>query len=153
MIAHYIAQFKAVYDGEPWFGDSFKAKLKGVTEKQAFAKPNPGAHAIAELISHVIYWRTPLIKRLQNDLTSEASMDDEDNWMPLEKLKAKGWKKLMEEFEASQSELVLLLTRTPDRFLNEPFRHGQSMDVLVNGVLQHDIYHLGQLGLVKKMIS
>lgn len=153
MMTHYIEQFEAIYDGEPWFGDSFITKLAGIDARQVFTRPQEGVHSIAELISHVIFWRTPLIKRLQNDLDYRATMDDESNWYPIEKLKSKGWKALLAEFDQSQKDLIRLLKKAPANFLEEPYRNGEKLDVLVNGVLQHDIYHLGQLGLVSKMLS
>lgn len=151
MIQYYIHHFKTIYENEPWFGDGFKEKLKDVNERQAFVRPAEGVHSIAELISHIIYWRAPLLRYLQGD-TKYASIEDEGNWLPVDKLKARGWKNLLTEFDQSQTELISLLSKTSDDFLNEPFRHGQNMQYLIDGVLQHDIYHLGQIGLVKKML-
>lgn len=153
MMTYYINHFQAIYDGEPWFGDSFQEKLSGLTEAEAFRRPSPEVHAIGELVSHCIYWRQPLIKLLQGDTAYKGSMKDEKNWLPLEKLKAKGWATLLKEWENSQKELISLLSKAPANFLEQPFRDSHTMRHLVDGILQHDIYHLGQIGLVKKSLG
>mgnify|MGYP002777408195 CR=1 FL=1 len=153
MIAPYLQHFEAIFDGEPWFGDSFNEKLKDLTEAEAFTRPADNIHSIAELLSHCIYWRLPLIKKLEGDHQYKGSMKSEENWLPLEKLKAKGWKKLLKEWNESQRHLIALLQKTPDTFLKEPFRDGHTNTHLIDGILQHDIYHLGQIGLVRKWIG
>jgi len=153
MLTHYINQFQAIFNGEPWFGDSFDAKLSGLSEADAFRRPSPVIHSVAELVSHCIYWRQPLIKILQGDTTYKGSMKDEKNWMNLEKLKPKGWATLLTEWETSQEELISLLSKAPAKFLDQPFQDSHTMRHLVEGILQHDIYHLGQIGLVKKLVG
>ncbi|NJM24987.1 MAG: hypothetical protein HC859_05240 [Bacteroidia bacterium] len=66
-IQDYVNTFQTVFEGEPWFGDSIKAKLQDVTEPQAMTQPS-GQHSIAELVAHMTYWRQPLIKKLEGDL-------------------------------------------------------------------------------------
>ena len=153
MLQHYITQFEAIYQGEPWFGESFEEKLKGLDEHNAFQRPTAEIHSIAELLHHSIYWRSMLIKRLNGDITYKGSMKSEENWLPLEKLKAKGWKKILEAWHTSQRELIEGLRQAPETFFSAPYRNGHTHAHLVEGVLQHDIYHLGQIGLVKSMLK
>jgi uncharacterized damage-inducible protein DinB len=153
MLAYYISHFEAIYQGEPWFGESFEEKLKGLSDQTAFQRPAPEAHSIAELLHHCIYWRAMLIKRLEGDLAFKGSMKSEENWLPLEKLKLKGWKKILEDWHASQHRLLEGLRKAPDNFLSLPYRNGHTHAHLVEGVLQHDIYHLGQIGLVRSLLK
>lgn len=153
MLSHYIGQFTAIHDGEPWFGESFVDKLQDVSEEQAFRKPHTGMHSIASLLHHCIFWRQPLLHFLRGNTSFKATMKDEGNWLSDEKLKTKGWVAIQQEFHDSQSELIRLLKQAPSSFLEQPYRNGETMHHLVEGVLQHDIYHLGQIGMTKSWIN
>lgn len=148
----YTRNFGEIYNGDPWLGESFMGKLEDVTEKEAFTPPAIGVHTIAELVAHVIYWRSPIIKRLKGEKNYVGLMDSPENWPSLASLKSKGWKKLLEEFDESQEQLISLLEKAKPGFYNEQYKPGVSWDQMIEGVVQHDIYHLGQLALVKKMI-
>jgi uncharacterized damage-inducible protein DinB len=149
---NYLDNFKEIYNGDPWLGESFMGKLEDVTEKEAFTQPIHNVHSIAELVAHVIYWRSPIIKKLKGEKNYVGKMDSPENWLTLEELKAKGWTTLLEEFEQSQTELVALLRTAKPQFYLEDYKPGVSWFTMVEGVVQHDVYHLGQLALVKKMI-
>lgn len=149
---NYVTDFEQLYEKGAWFGDTYMEKLADVTEKEAFTPPMKGVHTIAELVAHVIYWRTPIIKRLKGGKDYAASVDSPENWVPLDQLKAKGWKKILNDFGESQRELLNLLKQAKPGFFKEEYSPGNSWDYVVDGIIQHDIYHLGQLALVKKMI-
>lgn len=142
-----------LYGGGGWYGDSYQDKLKDVTDVNAFKRPLDETHSIAEILSHCTYWRTSGIKRLQGDFAIKYSMKDPENWQSLEVLQERGWKNLLALFQRSQIELVDQFLRTPEEALQQEFHPGHILLHLIEGIIQHDIYHLGQIGLVKKMIS
>jgi uncharacterized damage-inducible protein DinB len=142
----YIANFTQLYQQDAWFGDAYMEKLADVTEKEAFTPPVQGIHTIAELVSHVIYWRSVIITGIY------PSMDSPENWPSLDTLKAKGWTNLLKDFAESQNKLIAVLKNAKPEYFKEEYKPGRTMDYLVEGIMQHDIYHLGQLALVKKMI-
>jgi uncharacterized damage-inducible protein DinB len=152
MINTYITHLNQLYEKGAWFGDTYLEKLADVTEEEAFRQPAPGVHSIAELVSHVIYWRSPIIKKLTGVKNYQASVDNPENWLSPEQLKARGWKKLLKEFDDSQKKLTSLLKSAKPEFFKEEYSPGNSWQYVTEGIIQHDIYHLGQLGLVKKMI-
>ena len=149
---NYIENFTHLYEKGAWFGDTYMEKLSDVTEKEAFTPPIKGVHTIAELVAHVIYWRSPIIKKLRGEKDYVASVDSPENWITLDQLKTKGWKNLLHDFESSQKELLKLLNQAKPEFYKEEYSPGNSWDYVVDGIVQHDVYHLGQLALVKKMI-
>lgn len=149
---NYINNFTLLYEKGAWFGDTYMEKLADVTEKEAFTQPVKDVHSIAELVAHVIYWRTPLIKKLRGETDYTASVDSPDNWIPLDKLKTRGWKNILKDFAESQKELLALLKGAKPEFFNGEYSPGNSWDYVTDGIVQHDIYHLGQLALVKKII-
>ena len=152
MNSNYIKDLTQLYEKGAWFGDTYMEKLQDVTEKEAFTQPVKGVHSIAELIAHVIYWRSPIIKALTGVKDYQASVDSPENWQTLESLKAKGWKNILKDLEESQKQLTTVLKDAKAGFFKGEYSPGNSWDYVTEGIIQHDIYHLGQLGLVKKMI-
>ena len=152
MLTHYIQQFEAVYRNQPWYGDNLLSVLSDITNQEAFTQPAPGLHCLAELVAHVIYWRQSLIKRLEGDTSFKASMKSEHNWPSVDTLRAKGWPELLRQLEESQQRLIAELQRHTEAVLTEPYCTGTNVQQLIEGVLQHDVYHQGQMALVKKMI-
>jgi uncharacterized damage-inducible protein DinB len=150
-LIRYAAQFIAMYNGEPWYGDSICQILKSVTPAKAFWQPAGGAHTIAQIISHMIYWRQSLIKRLSGDPDYKPSMNSEDNWKSNDQLKRAGWKSLKKSLDESQELLLSLLGKQKDSILKKPYSDKATFDDLINGILQHDLYHTGQVAYLKSI--
>jgi len=147
----FAAQFEALYNGRPWYGTPLLELVKPVTPAKAFWQPKKNAHSIAQLISHIIYWRQPLIKRLSGDLDYTPSVQSEDNWKINEQLRKKGWKSLLQSLEESQHLLVTLLTNHKDSLLKKKYSDNLTYQELINGILQHDLYHTGQVAYLKNI--
>lgn len=151
LISQYAAQFIAVYHGEPWYGDSICQILESITPAKAFWQPVRDAHSIAQLTSHMIYWRQALIKRLDNDLEYKPSMKSEDNWKSNEQLKREGWKSLKRSLDESQIQLLSLLLKQKDAILKKKYSDKATFQDLITGILQHDLYHAGQIAYLKSI--
>lgn len=147
----YAAQFAAMYNGLPWYGDSICQILENVTPAKAYWQPTRDAHSIAQLVSHMIYWRQTLIKRLDGDMEYKPSMKSEDNWKSNELLKKVGWKSLRKSLDQSQTKLLNLLAKQNDTLLKKKYSEKASFLDLINGILQHDLYHTGQIAYLKSI--
>lgn len=150
-IAELTEQFQDYYDQEPWYGNSLLTILEGLTSADAFWQPSKNAHSVAELVSHMVYWRLALIKRLEGDLDYKPSMESEDNWQPLEKLKKEGWDNLKTRLEESQQTLVSLMEKQEDSLLEKNYTAKATFQKIIVGIIQHDIYHTGQIAYVKSL--
>jgi uncharacterized damage-inducible protein DinB/heme-degrading monooxygenase HmoA len=151
-IHHYLYQLEQTYHGGNWLDESLLGKLDGLTDAQAFATPVPGVHSVAEIVWHCIYWRTVLIHWLQGDNGYRDETRERFNFLPLDVLQAKGWEGLRFELENTQVILRTLLLEKDDRYLAEEYQSGYTYEQAVAGTIQHDIYHLGQIGLVLKIL-
>jgi uncharacterized damage-inducible protein DinB len=150
----YIEQLQRLYHGGNWVGESFEGKLKDLKEDEVYLQPLPDVHSVAEVVWHCIYWRTVTIHRLQGDGNRYRDATAEKlNFLGKEELKAKGWSALKKELAETQTVLIDLLKTETDPFLNKEYQPGYSFDFLIEGTIQHDYYHLGQIGLILKMLS
>ena len=144
-----VSQFEALYDGQPWYGDSLCHILADITPTKAYWQPNRSSHSIAQLISHIIYWRQSLIKRLTGDLEYKASMQSDENWKPNAQLKKEGWDTLMNSLAESQAQLLTLLSKQKETILKKKYSDKATFQDLINGIIQHDVYHIGQIAYLK----
>ena len=151
-IIQYVTRFNEIYNGEPWYGENIVSKLNEVSDELAFTRPMRYVHAIAEVVAHMTYWRQSLISRLNKDESFHASVESEENWRDLLVLRAAGWKKVLSDFEESQKAIVQILSRQPASILTTEYAGGHTFEYLIQGVIDHDIYHLGQIALIRKMV-
>src|SRR5690606_37876837 len=118
------------------------------------AVPGNG-HSIARLLCHINKWRRSLSIRLQGDTTFRASNTDPDNWPSINSITEETWENAKQEFEELQQIILEELKKREEGFLDEPFIPGSEKYLyryLVIGVIQHDIYHLGQISLLKQLL-
>ncbi|MGE5811026.1 MAG: DinB family protein [Ignavibacteria bacterium] len=147
-IKNYIKQIEELYKGENWLDENFLKKFKMLDEEKAFIQPASGKHSAAEILWHCIYWRRVVLKRMQGDFEFGERTEKEQNFLPLENLKEKGWKYLLSEFENIQTLLTNFLKTKDDNFLEEICKPGYNIRYLIEGIISHDAYHLGQIGFV-----
>lgn len=152
-----IKQLSEVHNGLVWAGQSYNKKLSQVSENQMFVRPIPSIHSIAEIIAHIISWRKDTILKLKTG-KGELTDTNPDNWRSNEELKAIGWEKIREEENSTLRDLFELLQDKDDTFLDEvyydpEFGGNYPYSFVLEGMLHHDIYHLGQIGLVIKLLK
>lgn len=148
LIHYHLEQWSTFYDGQPWYGSSFQAIVEDITEQEALYLPTNG-HSIVRLLWHMVKWRKALTERLAGNTTYSANASDPDNWPEPDTLGPRSWALAKEAFAEQQRLLIELLQDKQDDFLEEEFLPGKKYGWMVAGVLQHDLYHLGQIALLK----
>ena len=152
-----IEQFHTIQSGKPWIGSSYRSKLADITEDLVFIRPLENMHSIAEIISHLTLWREEAILKIKSGTGSKTD-DCEENWLNSEKLQKKGWHSIISAYHNSLKDLIYLLEDKDDSFLTEKyydtdFKGFYEYQFLLYGILHHDIYHLGQLGIILKFLK
>ena len=153
LINYLIAQLHEIELGKPWLDEWFNKKIEPVDEAMAFESPLEGVHSIAENLSHLVEWRQEVLSRLQGNARS-MEVTSPNNWRSNEALAVEGWPTLVERYRATQKDLIQFLSDKDDAFL-EATNDASGLPNLyyVEGVIHHDLYHLGQIGLVSKLLS
>jgi len=143
-----VDQLKRSFEGEAWHGPSVLEALEGVTWKQALGKPIPGAHGIWELVLHMTTWEDVVRRRLLGenpDITSEL------DWPPIRDKSKEGWAKALESLKAGHARLQKVAAQVEDEQLDSsPTGKHSTRYVLLHGAVQHDLYHAGQISILKK---
>lgn len=153
IINNTIGQLKDIQSGLTWYDDNFDKKLEPITDEKAFERPIPQVHSVAELVSHIWVWGNDTIKKL-NGQKSNLTIESPENWKGNEELKKIGWKKLKSDLKKSQRELTdFLADKTDDYLENNKYDGKYSLKYMVEGIIHHDLYHLGQIGTTIKLLE
>jgi len=157
LIEDLIDQFREIQEGKVWIGTNFDKKLDSINENNAFTRPHKNLHSIAEIMAHLTVWRKETILKIN---TGKGSITDasEKNWLTNDQLKATGWMEIKSEYRNSLNEMIELLQNKEDDFLKETYYDIDFKDYfeyrfVIYGMLHHDIYHLGQLGIISKYLN
>jgi uncharacterized damage-inducible protein DinB len=147
-------QMRRAFDGDAWHGDSVLELLDGVDAKVAAAHPIKNAHSIWELVLHIAAWDGAIIKRIGG---AAVELDDEKNFPPVKDTSEAAWRKEIEDAKHAHAELVKAVAAFPDSRLQErvPGKTESYHNFLYtfSGIVQHELYHAGQIALLKKAQS
>ncbi|MDQ3013752.1 MAG: DinB family protein [Acidobacteriota bacterium] len=145
------SQIKRAYQGEAWHGPSVRELLNGVTAAQAAAKPVPDAHSIWELVNHIIAWEQIVRRRLEGEIIIDIA--DEMNF-PAADGSEEAWQAALQLLESTNQALRESIKKIDDAKLEEIVPGmGYTNYFMLHGAIQHDLYHAGQIALLKKLIG
>jgi len=122
------------YDRKGWHGPTLRGTLRGVTAEQALWRPGEGRHNIHELVIHAAYWKFVVRRRLLGDRREKFPRPGRNWFAP-----AATWRE----------DLALLAEQ--HRLLRAVVASGKINERLIYGVAAHDVYHAGQIQLLKKL--
>ena len=145
-------QLRRAVAGEAWHGDSLLEILEGVTAAQAAARPIKNAHTIWELVLHIAAWDNAVLRRLGG---IAVELSDAENFPVVTDASETAWRKALADVRRVHEKLVEAVSFLPDSQLDEkvPGKEGAhyTFYYMLHGVLQHELYHAGQIALLKKM--
>jgi uncharacterized damage-inducible protein DinB len=144
-------QLRRAFEGGAWHGDSLFEILKGVTATQAAARPIAGAHSIWELVLHIAAWDGAVRRRMAG---GAVKLSGKKNFPPVLDTSEAAWRKTLEHLRQVHEELVEAVEKFPEKSLKKqvPGKKGTHYNFyyMLQGVVQHELYHAGQIALLKK---
>jgi uncharacterized damage-inducible protein DinB len=152
LINNFIRQLTEIQEGSLWFDQSLKQKLEHLTEATVFTKPLPAIHSVAEHVSHMLEWRKECIRRFSG--SKYELMNSPEDWKDNEQLQKNGWPELKSSLYSSTQSMIALIEGKEDSYLDTIFQDTDyTFKYLIEGIIHHDIYHLGQIGVTLKLID
>jgi uncharacterized damage-inducible protein DinB len=148
-------QFQRSFDGKAWHGPTVLALLEGVSAAQAATRPVASAHSIWELVQHIDAWERACIRRLKGD---PAYLTDEEDWPAVTDTSETAWTRTKGHLVDTHRELLEAIGNLKDADLDRPIIDDPtapyaSIYVTLHGGVQHDLYHAGQIAILKKALS
>jgi uncharacterized damage-inducible protein DinB len=149
-IEHIARSLTDVLDGEPWYGQPVMAILHHIDPAVVYKRPGGEAHSLIELLYHMITWTEFTADRLEKKKMDEAAFDKLD-WRVIDPGEH-DWEKGNKRFREANDTILELIAEKSDELLNEKVDYRDyDFGHLLNGLIQHHIYHSGQVAAVGKM--
>jgi uncharacterized damage-inducible protein DinB len=127
--------------------------LSEISPEIGLKRPNGTLHSIADLVWHMVNWRKFTIDRIKPSGSSLETFEKND-WKELDLTNKSTWVEGLNELQKSQHDLIELLDTLDDSILKSPVPDREyNMKILLYGVVQHDIYHAGQIAYIKKLFD
>lgn len=144
------AKLKQVFEGNPWFGDALIVKLNTIDFTLVNQKLPNSKNSIAIIVQHLINWRAFVIKKLEGDEVFDIEMNSEDDWTNVVVENLAQWEALLDELVRTQTTITSILDTENNPLFLEQMVLGRTynFDYLLEGLIQHDIYHFGQIGFL-----
>lgn len=141
-------QLRRAFEGDAWHGPALLELLQDVDAATAAAKPILEVHSIWELVLHVAAWDSAALRRVGGEtvqLTGTA------NFPMVPKPTEAAWRKALAQAKRAHDVLVKTVATLSESSLRERVP-GKKYDFyhLLHGVAQHELYHAGQIAILKK---
>jgi hypothetical protein len=148
-------QLERTWSGDAWHGPSLKELTDGLTAEQAAARHVDEAHSIWELVLHISGWLREVERRLGGTDPAEPEGGD---WPPVGAVVDERWEAARADLGVAVAGLARHMRSFPDARLGD--RVGRQRDpalgtgstyyVMLHGAVQHNLYHAGQIALLRK---
>lgn len=141
-------QLRRAFYGDAWHGPALMELLEDVDAKTAAAKPLADVHSIWELFLHVAAWDGAGSVRLSGKV---CQLTGTDNFPLVPKPTEAAWRKAVAEAKRTHDKLVAIVAGLEDSRLRDRVP-GKKYDFyhLLHGIAQHELYHAGQIAILKK---
>lgn len=139
-----VRQLRDFYSQNNWVTYNFKDKVLSLPASDVMHNVKGHTHSIAELVAHMMAWRNFVLQKLTGNDEFDIEDNSKDDWPPVT-----DWEKLKKEFHEDHYALLDAIESFPSSKLDAtvPLRN-YSFRYLINGILEHDFYHSGQIGSV-----
>lgn len=142
-------QLRRAFEGDAWHGPALLELLEDVDAETAAAKPLPDVHTIWELVMHIAVWDDVALRRLSGEKWQPTGTAN----FPLvpDRATPVAWRKTVSDVKRTHDVLVKTVAALPDSRLRDRVP-GKKYDFyhMLHGVAQHELYHAGQIAILKK---
>src|SRR6202041_3741612 len=147
-VAGIADQLRRAFNGSAWHGPAMLELLEDVDAGTAAARPLADVHSIWELVMHVEVWDEVAMVRLGG---KKCQPTGTDNFPLVPKVTEAAWRKAVTEAKRAHDTLVKTVAALPDARLRERVP-GKRYDFyhMLHGIAQHELYHAGQIAILKK---
>jgi hypothetical protein len=140
------------YEKKAWHGPNLKGSIRGLSALQAAWRPRPDRHSIADIVVHAAYWKYAVRRRLTGEKRGTFAFKG-SNWFLLPApLDEESWKAFGKLLELEHRKLLEVVESFPrERLYDFPTRGKVNFATQIYGIAMHDVYHAGQIQLLKRL--
>jgi uncharacterized damage-inducible protein DinB len=140
------------FERKAWHGTNLRGSVRGLDPARAAWRPGPGRHSVRELVVHAAYWKYAVRRQLSGEKRGSFP-EAGSNWFPRpNRPDAAAWRRdvalLVEQHRRLREAVAALRGRDLAR---RPRGSRYTLAGLVRGAACHDLYHAGQIQLLKRL--
>lgn len=154
-VTQLLAILDQAYNKTSWHGTNLRGSLRRVTPAQAAWRHSAQRHNIWEIAVHAAYWKYAVARRFTGGTRGSFPLKG-SNWFRRPEAGAvadAAWKqdlRLLDDMHTTLRNAVLQLS--PNDLPKTPPGKKVSNFALLSGAAAHDLYHAGQIQLLKRLI-
>ena len=150
---HLLAIIDQAYNRRSWHGTNLRGSLRGLSAEQAAWRPDPKRHNIWEIVVHAAYWKYTVRRRLLQESRGSFPIKG-SNWFRRPEISSeRAWQADLALLDQMHRSVRDAIADFPIRKLDETPRGSKTSNfVLISGIAAHDLYHAGQIQLLKRML-
>ncbi len=157
VIEKLIAELNKPILGDPWYGWNFEKVLGQIDYRRAFKKADLNVHSIAEIALHIYAWIEEVSSRLEGNMAKLPLVGD---WPPVEKETKEYWNEIVGNIISSHKKLIELVKTFPFEDFEKLVGNNRELELgtgltfreMLVGLMEHNVYHLGQISLLNKIL-
>jgi len=140
------------FDKKAWHGPNLRGAIRRVGASQAGWRPAPGRRSIADIVVHAAYWKYAVRRRLLGGKRGSFALKG-SNWFGLpEPLTELAWCDHVALLCTEHRALRAAVAAFPAQQLHQPSTGSRFTNAsLIQGIAAHDLYHAGQVQLLKRL--
>jgi uncharacterized damage-inducible protein DinB len=145
-------QLQRSLEGNAWHGPAVLETLQGITAAQAHAHPIAGAHSIWEVVLHLGATYRVVLRRIRGESVTLSATDD---WPSVPPATEENWEEAVGALRRVNAELREAVRAFPTDRLDQPLVPDPPYTAYTQfiGITQHDLYHAGQISLLKRALG
>jgi hypothetical protein len=152
-IEHLLGLLDEAYKRAAWHGPNLRGSIRGLTAYEAARRPKAGRHNIWEIVVHAAYWKYTVRRRLLGEKRGSFSLQG-SNWFlrPVDRSE-EAWRADILLLDEENKRLRDAVSALQPEYLDRPARGSKTLvRRLIAGIALHDVYHAGQIQLIKKLL-
>jgi uncharacterized damage-inducible protein DinB len=142
-------QLERAYAGNAWHGPPLRNLLSDISAAKASTSPRVGSHRIWQITLHILAWQQVVLRRMAGETIGD--LPPEQDWPVVSDTSDAAWTQALAQLDEIHKQLCEAIERFPEARLSEKVPgHRYPFYGMLHGVIQHNLYHAGQIAVLKK---
>jgi hypothetical protein len=149
--ADFLRAVDEAFNRRSWHGTNLRGSIRGLTWKEAARRPARGRHNIWEIVVHAAYWKYAVRQRLWGGTRGSFPIKG-SNWFERPVISGEAaWRQDVALLDGQHRSLRRLIAEAWDKAGADARRDADPRRHLIRGIAFHDVYHAGQIQLLKRL--
>jgi uncharacterized damage-inducible protein DinB len=142
------------YNRKSWHGTNLRGSIRGLTAREALWRPSAQRHNIWEIVIHCAYWKYIVRRRMLGEKRGSFPLKGSNWFRRSGNLTEQQWRndiQLMEQYHRSLREAIAALHS--ENLKDVPKGSKVNNAMILTGIASHDVYHAGQIQILKRLMK